>query len=201
MSRFAIFCRRSVPLVLLPLLAAGAGAAPTIDDCRIGELDAHTAFRRDTLAQALPGYVLTLSADGSEGETHPTYDAHRTPRAWIRLYPGVAGSLGAVLVRDPALRCRGDACAIGRRYRSVYPGGNSGCRPGSEEYAGQVFCPAPGFRQVTLIFSGPGNGPDDRLPPAARLAGWKVAAILWRAAECRRLTYNQIEKSLFRRAR
>lgn len=146
----------------------------------VGGITRATSFSREAVAAALPGFEVTETSRGSEGEPVSVLEASRNDKTALTVFEGTPGQIRLIVVTDPAAALAGGT-PIGSTYADIYGDSTPACTPGNEEASGRVFCPGAGLANVRLFFTGSWDGPDGTVPPNDVLAAWTASAIIWTA--------------------
>ncbi len=147
----------------------------------LGDLNSGTNFSVESIAQALPDFIVTAENTYSEGEAYPAIFVRDGDVLVAQVFPRfeMTSHVGAIVVTDPRVSFKGRA-SIGERFADldVKP---TECVAGLEERSGLALCQDGEFPHVGLIFGGNWAGPDGELPPADILDGFTVKEISWSA--------------------
>lgn len=159
--------------------AAPETPAPVVSSAGVGGVTRATAFDREAIAAALPGFEVRETTSSTQGAPPRAFEATRNGRLALTVFENGPGTVGRVVVTDPGIPTINNV-RVGTTLSNAY--GNTGmpdCVPGIEDAAGRVLCPAPGLAGVRLVFSGTWDGPDGQLPPGDVLTNWTVESIVW----------------------
>ncbi len=143
-------------------------------------VDSDTLFRRDAIANALPGLRITTTNVMQEDATIPVILASDRGEVLLRIY----GRDGRVYsVEGLSRRVYGPGrTQIGMPFRRVSGQNLTYCTPGMEEWSGAVLCGAAPDATLWFVFQ-PTNygGPDGELPPPEALSSAELVQIRWLA--------------------
>jgi hypothetical protein len=186
MARRAVFAA----LFLVGIVSAACSdgqAVPPLQAEGWGGAGAATAFDKNALEVALPGFTVTRETHMSEGMDFPVYsieDEKGVPLALVMESGAAPGKIGRMVFEDPRISLEGRV-SIGARYAALAAAepGLEDCLPGVEEASGTVFCADGAAENIRLQFTGDWEGPDGVLPPPGILETWKLSTLVWLAPQ------------------
>ncbi|MDH3525635.1 MAG: DUF1131 domain-containing protein [Acidobacteriota bacterium] len=170
--------------------ASAAGVAPPEPSAAggaLGPITGLTPFSASELRSLFPAARVTERTESSEGEPYPVLVVEDEETLLLVRGTGDGAAIHSVEILGRGAPDFGTGLesglgvSRGDTFGEVFPRGTTPeCGPGVEEAAGQVACRAPDDDHLTLVFSGPWDGPDGELPPLEVLTSWSVARLIWK---------------------
>lgn len=146
-----------------------------------GPVTAETAYSASSLGALMPQFQIKPIETANENNTTSALAAFSNGLQVMQFLRGSNGRVGEVFgVSENIVGPNGERLGMTFRQARVSHGS---CRMGGELWTDMAICPAPGTRNVFLVFAVPQyRGPLDKLPPPAELDGAELQRIVWRPA-------------------
>jgi hypothetical protein len=169
---------------MLALLAAPASHAQNntflVTDAGIGRLNAETTYAAKDVSAALGGMTVAESKIYYEDIPIPVLEATRDGKRMLLAFRREGGLHISRAITYAPESVTSTGVSVGMPMAKVFhrlP--DRRCRNGLEQEKGRVFCPAPDFENVRLMFRCDYAIRNDSLPPADVLARCPVEGIIW----------------------